>query len=179
MCINRFNSIPCMIDGRLTGNMDILQFFLLYIHLAFYVLRQIWHQKFILFSVSCWLLVYNYVSLIFRHGKNLGVPEVMFFSIWGMGLTCGSYTPTMRLHLHIRRLLLEAGKNYPLVMWSVKLRRHTLIFFVFVFVYVYFLKVFTLNTEALLNEYFFYYIFSTLRRTWIVNDLVIYISIEL
>ena len=95
------------------------------------------------------------MSLIFRHGKNLGVPEVMFFPIWGMGLTCGSYTPTMRLNLHIRRLLLEAGKNYPLVMWSVKLRRHTLIFFVFVFVYVYFLKVFTLNTEALLNECFF------------------------
>ena len=40
------------------------------------------------------------------------------------------------------------------------------------FVFVYFLKVFAMNTEALLNKYIYIYIYIKLMRTWIVIDLV-------
>ena len=111
MCINRFNSIPYMIDSRLTGNMDILQLLLL---LLFFIIiyplillrsASDMTSKVHTFFVSCRAI---YVSLIFSHV----VSEVMSAYI---DFLC--------------------------------------------FVFVYFLKVFTMNTEALLNKYIYIYIY--------------------
>ena len=108
MCINRFNSIPYMIDSRLTGNMDILQIFILYIStypFTFCVRHNVKSSYFFRFLLTSGV---NYVSLIFSHV----VGEVRSAYI---DFLC--------------------------------------------FAFVYFLKVFTMNTEALLNKYIYIYIY--------------------
>ena len=106
MCINRFNSIPCTIDSRLTGNMDILQFI---------------------------IIIIIYPLILLRSASDM----------------------TSKVHIII---------IYPLILFRFFLSFVGEVMSAYIdflcFVFVYFLKVFTMNTEALLNIYIYIYILS-------------------
>ena len=105
MCINRFNSIPCTIDSRLTGNMDILQFI---------------------------IIIIIYPLILLRSASDM----------------------TSKVHIII---------IYPLILFRFFLSFVGEVMSAYIdflcFVFVYFLKVFTMNTEALLNIHTYIYIY--------------------
>ena len=106
MCINRFNSIPCTIDSRLTGNMDILQFII--------------------------IIIIIYPLILLRSASDM----------------------TSKVHIII---------IYPLILFRFFLSFVGEVMSAYIdflcFVFVYFLKVFTMNTEALLNIHIYIYIY--------------------